>query len=313
VAAFFLGFDVNGRLAYTKPALTTEAQAELLLRRGLVADRSILIERLSHVNYYRLSAYWYPFKLQDDNFKEGTSFEQIWRRYTFDRQIRLLLMDVIERIEVSVRTIMVNVFALKFGAFGHLEAANFSSERTGENNDRHTKFLEKLREEAKRSQDEFIRHSRMTYCKWPDLPLWKAAEIMSFGNMFTMFRMLEHNLKKEISSRYDLPAVVFESWLDSLNYIRNVCAHHGRLWNRILAIKPKIPNRKNRPDFHHPISLENNRIFSLLTASKYMLDIIAHQSKWKNRLICLLEEYPDIPINEMGFPERWEQIPIWIV
>ena len=112
-------------MKYTKPSLTFTEQADQLLSRGMVtADRETLITHLGNVSYYRLSAYWYPFREPDETLKPGTTFEMVWRRYTFDRQLRLLVMDAIERVEVAVRTRLTNAFTLKYGAFGHLNPAN---------------------------------------------------------------------------------------------------------------------------------------------------------------------------------------------
>ena len=92
-------------MKYTKSPLTLEQQADLLLSRGMLGDRALMIDRLAVVNYYRLSGYWHPFRKQgDDAFRPGTTFEAVWDRYVFDRHLRLLVMDAIERIEVAVRT-----------------------------------------------------------------------------------------------------------------------------------------------------------------------------------------------------------------
>src|SRR5277367_3352549 len=102
---------------YTKPVLSFEQQADQLLNRGLEADRARLIETLSRVSYYRLSAYWHPFKQPDESFAPATTLDMVWRRYTFDRQLRLLVMDAIERVEVAIlRTLMVEHHARKYEA-----------------------------------------------------------------------------------------------------------------------------------------------------------------------------------------------------
>ena len=90
-------------MIYAKPALTFEAQADLL-----AANRDELIARLKAVNYYRLSGYLYPFRdLPNDTFRPGADLDTVWRRYNFDRRLRLILLDAIERIEVAVRTRLV--------------------------------------------------------------------------------------------------------------------------------------------------------------------------------------------------------------
>ncbi|HRZ78903.1 MAG TPA: Abi family protein [bacterium] len=113
-------------MKYSKPHLSFENQAVYLLSRGLSADKTKLIKRLKQVNYYRLSGYWYPFLNSDDTFMPQTSIEMIWRRYTFDRELRLLLMDAIEKIEVTVRTRIVYYFSEKYGPFGYENRNNGS-------------------------------------------------------------------------------------------------------------------------------------------------------------------------------------------
>ena len=115
-------------MKYTKPALTFEQQAQRLLDRGLIADKKLLVERLSAVNYYRLSAYWYNFKRIDpatntEGFAQNTSLEMIWRRYSFDRELRRLITEALEHIEVAIlRTQLVAQFTLAHGPFGYQEA-----------------------------------------------------------------------------------------------------------------------------------------------------------------------------------------------
>jgi len=91
--------------------------------------------------------------------------------------------------------------------------------------------------------------------------------------------------------------------------VRNICAHHSRLWNRELGIKPLIPDKM--PEWHAPISIPNNKVFGVLSICIYMLNRVAPNSQWKQRLKDLLAEYPLIPLNEMGFINDWEKHSIW--
>ena len=298
-------------MRYTKPPLTFTQQAQRLIARGLiVSDQNLLLDRLSAVSYYRLSAYWHPFKQLDETFQPGTTFETVWRRYTFDRQLRLLVMDAVERIEVTIlRTLMVEQFALKYGAFGYLDKANFSPSFP---NDEYTRLLAEIAATTKRSREVFVEHFFQKYTHESHLPLWMAVEIMSFGQLLTFFRHLNHAEKKSLAHRFDLHPPVLESWLHTLNYIRNLCAHHARLWNRELAIRPKIPEKRHLLAWHQPVKVENARIFAVLTLCRFLLQEIAPQSEWQTRLVALLNKYPDIPLVSMGFPRRWEESPIWI-
>lgn len=294
---------------YTKLALSFEQQADQLLKRGLQADRAKLIETLSRVSYYRLSAYWHPFKRADETFVPGTALEKIWRRYTFDRQLRLLVMDGIERVEIAVlRTIMVEQHARQYGPFGYRNAKNFRPEFAGPD---HQRMVEEFDTAASRSRELFVEHFRVKYFSEPGLPLWMAAEIASFGTLFTFYRYLNLAEQKSLAAKLGLPANVLQSWLFCLNYIRNLCAHHSRLWNRELGIRPLIPDRKNAPEWHLPVTPDNRRTFAVLTLLQWLLRRIAPQSRWQHRLAELLTSYPDIPLNLAGFPQAWETSPIW--
>jgi abortive infection bacteriophage resistance protein len=294
---------------YTKPALSFEQQADQLLSRGLQADRARLIEILGRVNYYRLSAYWHPFKRPDGSFAPGTTLDEIWRRYTFDRQLRLLVMDAIERVEVAVlRTLMVEHHARKYGPFGYRDAKNFRPEFAGV---AHQRMVDEIDQTASRSREPFVDHFRTKYYSETGLPLWMAAEVASFGTLFTFYRYLHLSEQKHVSSKLGLPANVLQSWLFCLNYIRNLRAHHSRLWNRELGIRPLVPDRKNLTEWHVPMTPDNRRTFAVLTLLKWLLRRIAPQSQWADRLHGLLKNYPDIPLNLAGFPSAWDSSPIW--
>jgi abortive infection bacteriophage resistance protein len=120
--------------------------------------------------------------------------------------------------------------------------------------------VDSLREEAQRSNEVFVAHFRSTYDEFPDLPIWAAAEIMSFGTMLTLFNMSSNRVQKAIARRYGLPGRVLGSWLLTLNYTRNLCAHHSRLWNRVLALKPLLPDEKRDPRWHGATPVRNDRV-----------------------------------------------------
>lgn len=293
-------------MKYNKPHLTYEQQADQLLARGLIADKQELIEKLKSVNYYRLSGYWYPYRNPDSTFKSGTTLEQVWHRYTFDRQLRLLVLDAIERVEISVRTNLVYHHSKEYGAFGYLNGSSLPHLDKNE-----FMILQgKLRDVTKQSKAVFVLHFKRMYGDvHADLPLWMMVELMSFGMMFTFFRGVDKQIKRNIANEYGIKFGVLESWLYSLNTVRNICAHHGRLWNRILGIKPLIPIKDKQ--WHDPISVSNDRVFCILSLLRYMLKVAAPQSKWQNRLEMLINNYSDIPVIAMGFPENWKDCPIW--
>ena len=295
-------------MEYKKPPLTFEQQADLLISRGLIADRDELIYYLNHVSYYRLSAYLYPYRNSDDTYKTGITFQQVWRHYTFDRQLRIITIDAIERIEVAIRTQLVTKFTLKYNPFGYTIKKNLPSIDSNEFN----KWLQEIQEDSKKSHEAFSEHFRSTYGDvHTDMPLWMIVEIMSFGKMLTFFKGVDYIIRRDIADYYGIADIVLESWLLSLNIVRNICAHHGRLWNRVFRIKPMIPKIQKHPLWHTPCSFDNDRVFAVLTIMRYFLKLIAPRSQWHQRLKKLFQDYPEISLASMGFPEKWEEHEIW--
>jgi abortive infection bacteriophage resistance protein len=291
---------------YEKPALTFDEQADLLIRRGLVSDRDELLGRLRSVSYYRLSGYWYPFRCPDDTFAPGTTLDAIWRRYTFDRRFRLVVLEAIERVEVCIRTELVYLLAHAQGSFGYLDPASLP----GLSADKHTEFLRQMDTECSRSREKFLKHFRQKYGDdHPYPPYWMVTELMTFGALLTLFRGSPSDVRKRIAKRFGTTDNVFNSWLGALNGVRNICAHHGRLWNRELGYKPTIP--KADRDWHEPVEVANNRVFGVLTILKYLLSDITPDTQWRARLNELLAEYPEIRLRSMGFPEDWQLCPLW--
>jgi len=301
-------------MEYSKSPRSYAEQADLLQARGLIADRGLLIERLKSVNYYRLSGYLHTFRQMDaegrrlDSYHPGTLFASVWRRYTFDRQLRLLTLDGIERIEIALKTRITHDHSLKHGPFGYLDPSKLPRLTS----QRHQEFLNRVHEETERSREDFVTHFSDKYGdRHTHLPLWMATEVMSYGSVLTLFHgMAEKDLKK-VAADFCLNLPLLDSWITTLNSIRNICAHHGRLWNRELGVKPKIPFIARFPEWHSPVPTRANRIFSVLTIIKYFLGYIAPQSKWPDRLKCMLEEYSEIPLNFMGFPIDWQNHSIW--
>ena len=296
-------------MLYEKPPLTFERQADLLLSRGMQGDRETMILRLQSVNYYRLSGYWYPFRNPDDSFRPGLTFDTVWNRYVFDRHLRILIMDAIERIEITVRTQIAYHHAHRYGAFGYTDDPHSLPQLDTQ---KYSDLHQRIKDEIERSREVFVNHFHRKYGdSHAFLPIWMATEVMTFGSVLSFFRGVDSTIQKDISKFFDVPDVVLESWLLTLNVIRNICAHHGRLWNRELGIKPKLPNPRKHPQWNFPKPIPNQRVFIILTICRYCLNRIAPQSHWSSRMFSLLERFPDIPRINMGFPNNWEELTLW--
>lgn len=294
-------------MKYDKQPLTHEEQADRLISRGLDADRDVLVARLRSVSYYRLSGYLHPYRNPDDSFKPGTTLDDVWQRYVFDRQLRLLALDAIERVEIAVRSDVVYHLAHAQGAFGYVDPAQLPRIT----NSQHADLMAQLTNEYSHSREAFAIHFRAKYGDMHSLPpLWMVSELMTFGMLLTMCRGVPKPIWRQIAQQYGVADDVLMSWLRALNGVRNTCAHHARLWNRVLGYRPMIPDKDQR--WHKPVTVRADRVYSVFTILKYMLNRVAPQSGWSGRLVALMEKCPKIPRNSMGFPDEWPSCPIWL-
>jgi abortive infection bacteriophage resistance protein len=197
---------------YTKPATTFEQQADQLISRGMVGDRATMVARLSYVNYYRLSAYWRSFRKPGstsherlDEFADGTEFETAWDHYVFDQRLRVLVMEAIERIEVATRTQLAYHHAHTWSPDAYAtERASLPRLIDGPADDFRTRsaFLEKLRVNFEQNQDKpFVKHFKAKYTASPHLPIWMAVELMSLGNVTTMYQGCADNVRDPVAAQ----------------------------------------------------------------------------------------------------------------
>ena len=285
------------QIYHIKPATTFEQQIEIFRNRNLIIeDEEEAINFLKRVNYYRFTGYTLTLK-ENDRFFDGITFSHIQRLYEFDKKFRCLLLEVLEDIEISFRTHIAYHHAHKYGPLGYLESENF------ENRIHHESFLVELRKSIKRRKDElFIRHYRRNYQN--KYPIWVALETVSMGCLSKLFANLKKEDKRLISNNYyDVKYIYIESWFHSLSYVRNICAHYSRIYNKRLAITPRLHRRVRRT------LRSNDRIFAVIMVMK---KLCLNETQWDNfvrKLSNLIETYNDIvDLEEIGFPDNWEEI-----
>jgi abortive infection bacteriophage resistance protein len=298
-------------MRYEKQPKTFPEQADLLLSRGLIADREQLIRRLHVTSYFRLTGYLHPFRDKDsDHYQPGTSLEQVWKICVFDQRLRTLLLDAIEAIEVHVRTQLAYHFAHDHGAFAYTDARHFPN-LAGDQFILWQRKLDDQMERSQRSREEFVAHF---FAKYGDehrrLPVWMLVELMDFGATLTFFRGVNDDIKKRIAAEVGQPDRVVMSWLLALNTVRNRCAHHLRLYHWELGTPVLVPQPGKFPEWHAP-RLPNHRVGIILTLCRVWLNRIAPDNRWTTRVRALVEEFPDQPVAPMGFGSDWLQHPLW--
>lgn len=293
--------------SYRKPALTYRDQLDRLKSRGLaVQDDAKAIHLLAQVSYYRLSGYWYPL-LSDKHthqFKPGATFETVFRLYCFDRELRKLALAELEKIEVAVRAHMIYILSHQFGPFWFTDPALFASQTIYE------RTLTSLASEYGRSDEEFIRAFRQNYTD-PLPPSWILLEIASFGSLSMLFKnLIAGQAKRQIANQFGLDENTFASWLHSIVYLRNVCAHHSRLWNRTMSIQPRIPRKPHKPWLMGQ-QIANNRTYFALSMILFLLQTVNPKHCFLQKLDSLFTRYPEVDKAAVGFPANWTSEPLW--
>lgn len=293
---------------YSKTYLDPSEQVNLLISRGLVIDNSNKTQQyLKRIGYYRMSAYLYPLLSTPKEahvYKKGSSFNQALNLYRFDRQLRLLIFNQIEKIEIAVRAAMVSVMSKAtedpFWMTNPIHFANIT---------KFNKSIQKIQQEYNKSREDFIEHFRNTYDN-PFPPSWMLAEILPLGVLTRIYENIKINrYRKKIAMEFNLNIPVFTSWMTIITVTRNNCCHHARIWNRVFTLRALLLSHYTRPWISNTI--QQGKIFFTLCIIKYLMDAIVPENDMTTKLRWLFVEYSNIDLSAMGFPKNWEMEPLW--
>jgi abortive infection bacteriophage resistance protein len=316
---------------FTKPYLTVEQQIAKLKDKGMVIDDLAFAEEcLKNIGYYRLSGYWYPMlkynvELNENNkkeytkleeFQKGVSFEDVINIYSYDKKLRILLLNVLESIETTIKT----DFALELGQYNpwsYRDSNYFSTKfvtARGEEKSQFTKFVENFDSKTvANSKTDFVKHFKNKYSD--PLPIWAAVELWDFGTVATLLSGLKTQYQMNIAERYDLSKPdLLTSGVSSLAYIRNVCAHHSRLWNKPPVFQPRIPTDVALLSHLSEDRYSQQRLYSTIAVARYMQLKTNSNSTWAQKLIGLNSSFPEskgILFKYTGFPEKWTELDLW--
>jgi abortive infection bacteriophage resistance protein len=325
---------------YSKKWLSVEEQVAKLEARGVdVADRESFPELLRAVGYYRFTGYLYPFResepfLDDtgrarvhilNRYRSGTSVEQAAALLDFDRRLRMLVLDGIERIEISFR-MQIGYVLGRQSAFAHTEPVNFVDSFTAIRTDpvtgdtlqsKHEQWIERVTERQAGSDEAFVAHFRNKYDD--EMPIWALTEILELGQLGRLYSGLTNSLATEIARAYGAPSKkTMGSWISSLNYVRNVSAHHARLFNRKLVSAPARPSHDQVPILGHLKDEQSAKavfgVYNALAVMAYLLSSIDPASGWPSRVVELLGSFPEsgsVTTASMGVPDDWAALQLW--
>ena len=264
---------------------------------------------LSHISYFRFRGYWIPFESKEDgkdhHFIDGTTFDDVLNLYIFDRKFRLLMLEAIERVEISFRAHFANELGVAYGSHFYLDPKHFYRA------DWHANLVSSLESDITRSTEPFIEHYNNTYDDPSLPPIWASAEVMSFGQLSLCYKNLKTRQdKNRVARPLGIDESILRSFMHHLTFIRNITAHHGRLWNRRMTITMMIPR--------HPRTLaailnpEATRyVGNTVIMLGYFLKLMSPGTSWPHRMQQLVLNSPGIRPTAMGFHEDWQSLPLW--
>ena len=305
-----------------KPAHTIPDQIQLLKSRGMLfKDEAQAANYLNNISYYRFKGYWWD--MQSDFtlhiLKPDTWFEDIIERYNFDRNLRLILFDAIELIEVALRTKMIYHLSISYGGLWYLNSTLFENTKItfhdGSITTIHQNVLNELHKEFNRSQEIFIKDHRYRYPN-KDADAWKILEVASFGTLSKLYKSLRHQLPEKSTIAKELGLNLhseLSSWLEAIAYIRNIVAHHSRLWSRNMVKRP-IDNLNNPIGnwFKNPLDeVQAKKPFLIISCMVYLCNEIIPNHEIRIKILDLFNSYKAIPKYKLGFLNNWDKEPIW--
>lgn len=227
--------------------------------------------------------------------------------YKFDRRLRLLTLDALERIEVTTKALICCDMAEKYGQ------AWLKEKRCGVPWALRKEIVSNIIRVVRIRSGEELNFSEAVRLSDQGL----ASDAMSFGQMSKLLGYLQADGQQLVSGMFRSNPKAFSSWLRTLTHVRNDCAHHMVLWDKRYVTRPRIPGSISRqfgditppPDF-------NAHYFGHATLIYYLVQGVARNTRWHQRIYDLLNSRDVIPdhidvFSIMKFPPEWHQMPLW--
>lgn len=301
-------------MRYRKLALTLADQVSLLVSRGLLVSDVAAAEReLARLSYYRLAGYFLYFQTGPGHqFRSGTTLDDVLTLYQFDEALRLLIFKGVVPIEVALRAQLAYQGAMKAGPFWYKDRQFTQGKSDHKGRDIHNSNLRHIRKEVKRSGEAFILHYYATYSSPALPPAWMTFEVVSFGTLSKVLAHLKPTITNDVARFFGIGQPVLISWITALHNLRNRCAHHSRVWNRKLTVRPTLTIKAtNRWLAVMPRS--NADLYGGLAALVYLLRAIDARKAYVfvQETKELFQQFSAVPVAAMGFPPTWEQDAFW--
>jgi abortive infection bacteriophage resistance protein len=311
--------------------------ANLLASRGMhLQDKARTERKLIQVGYYRLSGFWFPCRefirdkqnnvvtcpvtnkpRRQEIFTAGTQFDAVFELYLFDKKLRQLMLDAIERIEVHVRSVIAHEvgyhdpMAYQNASFINPRQTQTYTDRFGKPRNIWNEWLKRQHDQLTRSREDSIDWHRRNH---KAMPFWVVVEAWDFGTVSKYFEILKGNHQNRISNRLGVTnARTLKEWLQEINTLRNRCAHHTRIWNQVSTnALPTI----STDAYFQKLALDANavtRLYGLISVLWYLVKAIGSNSQWIHQVADVIDSKPTLPgcpyaalgfPDEMGFPRK---------
>lgn len=318
------------RVPYEKPYLSSQDLCDKLKSQGLkIENEAEARQVLEQCSYYRFKAYLFPFKeLDEKKYKDDATFSKGHDLYKFDSRLRTYLFEVIEKVEIGVRSTLDQWLTQQTGnPFWYLDSSLFL------NNGKQIQTVSQVRTMFIDSKEEFAEHFREKYYNdycpfYRDLPpAWVALELMTFGNIVSLMNSLNDNaiqsLKLNRFSQRKLNTEKFKAvcnWMEAIRQVRNACGHHNRLFNRNLLapsgikrrLSTEIPLVRTRPEVGVREQDQLNRIYTNICAIQLIYSGLGFNDKIGPKIDEFFQAHPTAQyfMDSMGFPAQWKNEPV---
>lgn len=303
----------------SKEFKTYSEQVALLQARGMIVDDTGWASaKLQQINYYRLSGYWYSFRQlranspgRADSFIDGSTLRDVIAIYDFDVRLRTAVFAALAPIELSIRALLGHELG-EVDPHAHLEpnllGATAREERSARPSRQYDRWKSRYDQEVGQSREDFVKHHQKYGGR---LPVWVAVEVLDWGSLSNLYALAPVNAREAVANRVGLGAPQLGSWLKSLNIVRNYAAHHCRMFNRVYALTPRLPQGGRHPELKQ-LEPSMSRTFGQITLIRHLSDQLGVGNP--RLLRTVLKSYPEIailPFSHLGAPADWASYELW--